>query len=329
MIKSLAILVHAVFKYITEELSFQRLADYMACHYKVVMSDTAWKKQFLKIAPIFLSVAMMYLGKNKPSLPPETKVVYALDATDFSAQGALGTVTRVHTMLSLTDCLHTFTHITDRHIPESAAHFPLERGTLYIADRAYGKARQIDHIRQNHADFIFRVSPNLIQLYRDEACTERLDVKSMLDGEGFSRQCYIKFKKNTYSLRLIAAPIPPEKQDTAQKRVRRKASKKQNQIKPSTLLYANWMFLLTSLPDSVVSDDIIALYKQRWQIELFFKRAKSLLRFHKIRRSSELHAKTVTMLWLFVVYVLVACQLAWNKDISLFNSFSLAMLVFS
>lgn len=41
VVKSVKILVHAVFKYITEELSFQRLADYMACHYNVVMSDTA------------------------------------------------------------------------------------------------------------------------------------------------------------------------------------------------------------------------------------------------------------------------------------------------
>lgn len=272
---------------------------------------------------------MRYLKKFKPSVLPGKKIVYALDATDLSAQGAPGAVIRVHTMLSLADCLHPFTHVTDQYTPESAAHFPLERGALYIADRAYGKARQIDHIRQHHADLIFRISPNHIQLYQDEACTERLDVQTMLCGEGFSKQCYVKFKKNVYPLRLIAAPIPPDKQETAQKRAKRKASKKQSQIKPSTLLYANWMFLLTSLPDSVVPDDIVALYKQRWQIELFFKRAKSLLRFHKIRRSSELHARTVTMLWLFIVYILVACQLAWNQDISLFNSFSLAMLTFS
>lgn len=45
IIKDYHTLIQAVFLFITQELSFQRLSDIMAYKYQIVMSDTAWRKQ--------------------------------------------------------------------------------------------------------------------------------------------------------------------------------------------------------------------------------------------------------------------------------------------
>ena len=53
IVKKHSTLVQAAILYMVEKLSFQRLSDIMAVKYGISMSDTAWKKQITKIAPVF------------------------------------------------------------------------------------------------------------------------------------------------------------------------------------------------------------------------------------------------------------------------------------
>ena len=62
IIKKPSTLVQAAILYIVEKLSFQRLSDVMAVKYGISMSDTAWKKQITKIAPVLYEVMMTYLN---------------------------------------------------------------------------------------------------------------------------------------------------------------------------------------------------------------------------------------------------------------------------
>lgn len=329
VIKNTETLVQAVYLYITEELSFQRLADYFSCRYHVHMSDTAWKKQFTKIAPIFLSTVMACCQKAEKSTETAQRHIYAIDATDFAAHGSPSTVIRVHTVLSLTDCLHFYSRLSDNHTAESVCHFPIEKGALYLADRGYGYASQLSCMIENQADFIFRISLRKIKLYQDESCLSRLDGKALLGTGETDCICYFQYQHSIYRVRLIAAPIPTEKREAAEKRVRRNACRKQSKISDSTVFFANWLILLTSLPSSVSASVILRSYSSRWQIELFFKRAKSILRFRVIRRSSASFQRTAVSLWLSIAYLLSSVLALWHPPSSLFNSFSLAMLLFA
>ena len=104
IIKKPSTLVQAAILYIVEKLSFQRLSDVMAAKYGISMSDTAWKKQITKIAPVFYEVMMTYL--NHKSKEAESNNIlgyssYAIDATDISLEGKTGTILRAHTVYSL------------------------------------------------------------------------------------------------------------------------------------------------------------------------------------------------------------------------------------
>ena len=71
VLKHLKDLISAIYLYFVEQLSFQRLSDVMSCKYGIVMSDTAWRKQILKAAPILWEE--MKAIQEKTAVPRDKK----------------------------------------------------------------------------------------------------------------------------------------------------------------------------------------------------------------------------------------------------------------
>jgi len=337
VLKSLDLLIKAIFLYLTEQLSFQRLSDRMACLYDVVMSDTAWRKQILKAAPILVEWVLVQQGiveaEDSSGAILGCASAYAIDATNLSAEGEDSTSRRVHTMFSLSEHRCVYTDVTDCHGGESLTRFSLCPGALYFADRAYGRTPQLAYAMEQKAHVVTRISPNHVTFYTAPDCREKILFSSLLNAEAFSLQVYFKDHRKVYRIRLLGAKLPEEKCAAAEKRVRRKASRNQRKPSDDTVNYAKWVFLATTLPETFSDAEILEAYRLRWQIELHFKRVKSLLNFHKLRRSGDAYKNGVVSLWLtisFLVSCLQLCTLRLTKfSVSDFNAFSLAKGVFA
>ncbi len=78
------------------------------------------------------------------------------------------------------------------------------------------------------------------------------------------------------------------------------------------------MFVITSLPASISAEKVLDFYRLRWQIELVFKRYKSLLGFGNIptktKESSEVWLNGKMLLALFIEKYLgeIDFSLSWN-----------------
>lgn len=331
IIKDYNTLIQAVFLFITQGLSFQRLSDIMSYKYQIVMSDTAWRKQILKIAPIFLDAAKQCLEEN---IKNKTKQhYYALDATNLSINGNKSDYIRIHTQYDIDYCCIKYAFITDNHTSESTLHFPIEEGAVYFADRAYAKAKQLKHIISSNANFVVRVSPFHIKLFKDSQCKEKLNLYENISGEKFSLKCFFKIKDKIFPIRVIGTKKPLEKQRISEKKVKRKAQKNQYKASEKSIEFSKWFIVATSLNKTISNDEIVESYRIRWQIELFFKRMKTLLNFHNIRRSSMLYSKSIVCLWLSVGFIICAFQIYLTNclhfSISNFNIFSLIKYFFS
>src|SRR5450432_2568022 len=80
------------------------------------------------------------------------------------------------------------------------------------------------------------------------------------------------------------------------KRLRQLASRKQSRLDPRSLIAAEYVVLATSLPEGEFPGaEVLAVYRLRWQIELAFKRLKSLLHIGKLRTRTE----AGTRCWLY------------------------------
>src|SRR5262249_29390470 len=78
-------------------------------------------------------------------------------------------------------------------------------------------------------------------------------------------------------LRLVVRRKDPQQAEAERKRLLKDAKKRGNQPDPRSPAPANYILLLTPLPAAMSPPaDILALYRFRWQIELAFKRFKSL-----------------------------------------------------
>lgn len=334
VLKSFDLLLKAILLYFVDQLSFQRLSDAMACRYKIVMSDTAWRKQFLKAAPILLEWAQKGQAEENASTVHPTVLgcscVYAIDATDLPMQGGNATARRVHTLFSLSQHRSTYVDVSDRHGGESLTRFPLHQGALYLADRAYGRTPQLAYAIEQQAHVITRISPLQTTFYTTPDCKEKISFPSLLEGDSFSTFGYFKWKKIVYHVRLLGQKLPQEKQALSEKRVRRRASRNQRKLSDETLEYTKWIFLATTLADSYSDIEIIQTYRLRWQIELHFKRIKSFLNFHKIRRSCDAYQDGIVFLWIALSFLLASLQLRLlcfsNFSISEYNAFSLAKI---
>ena len=87
----------------------------------------------------------------------------------------------------------------------------------------------------------------------------------------------------------------------AQEAIQREATKKHREVKPETIEAAGYVIVLTTLTQPS-AETIMEFYRRRWQIELAFKRLKSLLQLGHLKKMDKDGAKA----WL-QGKLLVAC----------------------
>jgi hypothetical protein len=105
-------------------------------------------------------------------------------------------------------------------------------------------------------------------------------------------------KTDLLACRLLAIRVPPMLVDKRKRKLKEYARKKQTPLTAERLALAEWTLLLTNLPQDLLSiPEALVLLRVRWQIELLFKRWKSLFKIDEWRSKdiwrilTELYAK--------------------------------------
>jgi IS4 transposase len=158
-------------------------------------------------------------------------------------------------------------------------------GDVVVHDRGYARVRNFVHARAQGADFLTRIGWCSVRLF--DLAGQGFDLLAALPDGGepvVEHQVRIGHVRDGIPARLIIARKPPEAIERQHARLRRKASRKGHKTDPRTLRTAGFMMLLTSLPSERASAaEVVRLYRMRWQIELAFKRLKSLGGFAELR----------------------------------------------
>ena len=208
----------------------------------------------------------------------------ALDATSICQPGADRTTWRLHVGYDLASGQVDQIELTDVHGAENLQRLKYAPGDIVLGDRYYARPRDLRPVIDDGADFIVRTGWNSLRLLRPDGAPFDLfaALAAQSDQEG---EVQVRVDERTTEtsalepliLRLIIRRKDPDQAQAEQKRLRKDAKKRGKQPDPRSLEAANYILLLTSLPsDAFPTADILALYRFRWQIELAFKRMKSL-----------------------------------------------------
>lgn len=205
--------------------------------------------------------------------------VRSLDATVISEPGSTGTDWRIHYSLGLFDLYcHEFL-LTDPKTGEKISNFTLHPGDFIVADRAYCSGKTIRQLVEGQTDFLLRYKPNSVRLFTGSEGSEHFDLLVHCHRVTLGPpQSHRLTTDAGCQLRLIIHKKSPEAAQAARQAYTRANKKKQKPINPDIVELHGYIILLTSRTDEAVSDeDLLNLYRLRWQIELAFKRLKSIM----------------------------------------------------
>ena len=223
---------------------------------------------------------------------PKGRRLRAVDATTVEEPGATGTDWRVHYSVSLPEMRCDFYEVTDSHKAETYNRIPVQPGDVILGDRGYCHRQGVARVLQHKGDVIVRLNSTGFPLSSADSDRpfELLPHLRRLRGHQPSEWA-VRFEADgkLWPARLCAVRKSRTATERARKKIRRLSSKKQTRGRPETLEFAEYVYVLTSLSRDVLDTrDVLDLYRARWQVELCFKRMKSLLRLgHVPKRSDE------------------------------------------
>lgn len=230
----------------------------------------------------------MLVGQALDQAAPQAshgRMIRIVDATTVPKAGKSmrknSALWRIHSAFDLPQERFGHFELTDQSGGERLDRIPVIKGEIRLADRAYLQPDRIAAILEAGADFVIRSGWRSASWRTPQG--QKVDLIAELDKAASSglldQSVMIGCKQYApIALRLVAIRKPEHAAAQARKKARREAQRERYQISQQALVAADWVILVTSLSSEEFStQDILALYRLRWRIELAFKRLKSLI----------------------------------------------------
>jgi hypothetical protein len=240
------------------------------------------------------------------------------DGTSISQPGSQGTDWRVHGVYDLGRGGFSHLEVTDARGGENLNRGTPVAGEVRIADRGFSTAPALHRFRlesDGQADFIVRMRWGSFRLRTPDGVA--FDVIQHLNALAPTPAVHevmvhaVVDDAPMLPLRLVMLRKPPEATEAARKALRQAARRKQKKLDPRSLIAAEFILLATSLPTEIEAEDILAAYRLRWQIELAFKRMKSLIHIDRLPTQSERGSRS----WLYAHLILALLTDSLSQDI--------------
>jgi hypothetical protein len=227
--------------------------------------------------------------------------VRLLDATMVREPGKTGSQWRIHYSLRLPtlECDH-FELTADRGegVAEQFGRFHFQPGELVLADAGYCHPAGIAAVVDSQAEVCVRLNPRGLSL-RD-AVDKPFHLLNRLatvveTAEVGDWPVQVRFGTRRIAGRVCAIRKSQEAIDRAQRRLDRKRQRGQKVI-PTTRRYAEYVLVFTTLPASEArAEQVLEAYRMRWQVELTFKRLKSIAQLGHVPK----HDPKSSRAWLY------------------------------
>lgn len=249
------------------------------------ISDVALLKRLRHSEAWLRALCLSLLNENGVCAPQlkEGINLRLFDGTIVKEPGKTGSQWRIHYSLRVPSLECDFFKLTQsvgRGVGESFVQYPVAAKDFVIADRGYSTASGIEYLEQAGAYVMVRVNTTALPIFgKNNRRFPLLKRLSSLSKAGKVREwkVLIHGEETIIPGRLCAIRKSEHSIEAARRKLRRRASKRGSILKEETLEYAKYVIVFTTFPEEdFTSSEIMEWYRLRWQIELVFKRLKSL-----------------------------------------------------
>lgn len=282
-VRSADVLLRLVFLYAASGLSLQQAAARASAAGLARLSNVALMKRMRSAEPWLraLTELMFAEGWRNTSLEalPSERQVKIVDATHVRVSGSSGTDWRLHYVLRLPSLTCDFAEVTDAKGGETYTRIPVQAGDIILGDRGYCHREGVAHVVDRGGDVVVRLNANSFPLLSTDGDRFELlsAMRSLKEHEPGSWMVRFEADGRSYAARLCAVRKSVSAAQSAKERLLKTARKKGKTVREETLELAEYIFVLaTPGLDALTAEQVLELYRARWQVELGFKRLKSL-----------------------------------------------------
>jgi Transposase DDE domain len=230
-----------------------------------------------------------------------------IDATTVTEPGPKGRCWRLHYSLRLPelDCDHF--ELTDLKAGESFKRWQAAPGEVLLADRAYARCEAVGALLAQGAKVVVRCNGRSFPLLTEQG--ERFNLRARLRGLKVGQvqgwRLWFRAGDQSWPIRLCVLRKSRVAAQRAQRKARRKAQTHQREVSAAALELSKYVLVLTNLEsERWGAAQVLELYRCRWQIELAFKRLKSLLNVGQLPKKDPASARAWLQLKLLLALII-------------------------
>lgn len=252
--------------------------------------------------------ALLLLNELTVPIGPKAVRLRLVDSTTVKEPGKTGSLWRLQYSFQLPEfgCDYFRLHPGEGEgTGDSFVQFPITRGDHIIGDRGYCSIAGVEHIAAHGGSVLVRLNPRSLPLFTPAG--RRVPVLRRLAtlrtaGQLGEWPVVVHGTKRFIPGRLCAVRKSAEAITLAEKRLKRTASRKGREIRPETWEYVKYVMVFSTFsPRRFTATDLLQWYRIRWQVELVFKRLKSLAQLGHLPKSDAQSARAWLYGKLFVV----------------------------
>ena len=268
------------------------------------LSDVALLKRLRKSSDMFkrlCSEMFCKFGNNEDFTGYRVRLI---DGTMIKEPGQFGTQWRIHYSFLLPEMTcdsFKLTKATGPGTGEGLEHFEVKPNDIILADRGYSRFNCFNHVKRNGGFSCVRWNSGALPLYNADGSAFNIQhLFKSLPSEGMCGEANVFIHGDAPGETLPCRVCVIRKNDESAARARRllwrEANKKHITPTQLALFGCDFIILITTLPsDSFDLKSVLRLYRLRWQVELVFKRFKSVARIDALPKYTDSSAEA----WLY------------------------------
>lgn len=210
-----------------------------------------------------------------------------IDGTSVQEPGSTGSSWRIHYSICLPSLQCDEVHVTSPKIGESFKRFMVHPGDLFLGDRGFAHRAGISHVINAGGNVLVRINLSNLPLVGADGKPFPLlaQLRTLVGTNIGDWDVWVPGDNTLIPGRVCAL----KKNKPAAEKARRKAlaenGRKGHIVKPETVEAAAYVFAFTTLDRKFNATTILEMYRGRWQIELVFKRLKSIIGLGHLKKT--------------------------------------------
>ncbi len=261
--------------------------------------DVTLFKHFQKCEPFFAWCIQKLLEENRNyehTLFDTEHHWKIIDGSLVREPGATGSYRRIHYSLNIPQLNADQIQITGIKTGEHLNLFKVAPGDVFLVDRGFMRLPDIKHVLDGGGDVLGRFSPHQKSIFipgTDAAFALMPKLRQLKHGEICGWEVELKSGSDRIKGFLCARKNNPAGKCKEETRVREHARKNKQIPSEKTIELCGYVLIFTTLSHVKYSAEFIMnTYRLRWQVEVLFKRLKSLLELGQLHKYDDQSIRT-------------------------------------